>query len=259
MQLIIIVFDLLILFINIYYFFDINSQKDFKNIDLYFLKLNSKSFYQISKYLNLKYQIVYNINNTLEKCAKKTISLYFINFKNRPVHNFLINKTIEILKANYYVNIDPYNPDYIIYNMFGCKHLKSIYNNSIKIAFYTENQIPDFNTADYCIGHSHLNYLDRYLKIPYYFSLQLFFKKDEIKEIRKRNVNISNKKKFCAALISNIRVSDYFRINFINELNKYKVIDMGGTFRNNVGKIKNKLQFLSSSKFSIAIENAEGD
>ena len=156
-------------------------------------------------------------------------------------------------------NINPYNPDYLIYNMFGCKHLKNIYNNSIKIALYTENQIPDFNTADYCMGHSHLNYLDRYLKIPYYFALQLFFKKDEIKQIRKRNLNISNRTKFCAALISNIRVSDFFRINFINELNKYKLIDMGGAFRNNVGKIKNKLQFLSSYKFSIAMENTEGD
>ena len=171
MQLIIFIFDLLLLFINIYYFLDNNSKNNIKNIDLFFLKLNSKSFYQISKYLNLKYQIIYKFNNTLEKYAKKTISLYFINFKNRPVHSFLINKTIEILKANYYVK-DPYNPDYLIYNMFGCKHLQSKYNKSIKIALYTENQIPDFNTADYCMGHSHLNYLDRYLKI---FCLTIIF------------------------------------------------------------------------------------
>ena len=110
------------------------------------------------------------------------------------------------------------------------------------------------------MGHPHLNYLDRYLKIPYYFALQIYFKKDEIKEIRNNNLNISKRKKFCAALLSNVRHPGKFRINFINELNKYKVIDMGGTFRNNIGKkIENKIQFLSSYKFSIAMENSEGD
>ena len=34
---------------------------------------------------------------------------------------------------------------------------------------------------------------------------------------------------------------------------------MGGSFKNNVGMIKDKFQFLSSYKFSIAMENTEGD
>ena len=34
---------------------------------------------------------------------------------------------------------------------------------------------------------------------------------------------------------------------------------MGGRYRNNVGKIINKIKFLSSYKFSIAMENTEGD
>lgn len=45
----------------------------------------------------------------------------------------------------------------------------------------------------------------------------------------------------------------------INELNKYKQVDMGGRFMNNIGgPIKNKTEFLSSYKFSIAMENSEG-
>ena len=67
------------------------------------------------------------------------------------------------------------------------------------------------------------------------------------------------RKKFCAAVISNTLITDYFRINFINELNKYKIVDMGGKYNNNVGIIKNKIDFLSSYKFSIAMENTEGD
>ena len=34
---------------------------------------------------------------------------------------------------------------------------------------------------------------------------------------------------------------------------------MGGKYKNNVGKINNKIKFLQSYKFSIAMENTEGD
>ena len=76
----------------------------------------------------------------------------------------------------------------------------------------------------------------------------------------KRNKTLnSNKKKFCAAVISNNRSTDFFRLKFIEKLNKYKQIDMGGKYLNNVGYISNKIEFLSSYKFSIAMENSEGD
>ena len=65
--------------------------------------------------------------------------------------------------------------------------------------------------------------------------------------------------KFCAAIISNNRTYSKFRLNFIKQLNKYKKVDMGGKFNNNVGKIKNKISFLKKYKFSIAMENSEGD
>ena len=88
-----------------------------------------------------------------------------------------------------------------------------------------------------------------------------FFKveKDEIEVIRKKVLKNPLRKKFCAALISNNITTDNFRIDFINELNEYKEIDMGGIYRNNGGYIKNKLEFLSLYKFSIAMENTEGD
>ena len=65
--------------------------------------------------------------------------------------------------------------------------------------------------------------------------------------------------KFCAAVISNSVITDGFRLNFINELNNYKIVDMGGEYNNNVGKIHDKIEFLSSYKFSIAMENTEGE
>lgn len=50
------------------------------------------------------------------------------------------------------------------------------------------------------------------------------------------------------------------RLWFINELNKYKAIDMGGRYHNNIGRrAGNKVKFLSSYKFSFGMENSEGD
>ena len=40
-------------------------------------------------------------------------------------------------------------------------------NKAIKIAFFTENQLPDLNVADYAIGFGHINHLDRYFTFPY--------------------------------------------------------------------------------------------
>ena len=60
-------------------------------------------------------------------------------------------------------------------------------------------------------------------------------------------------------MINYINSTDGFRNKFINELSKYKTIDMGGIYKSNVGRIvRNKISFLSSYKFSIAMENSEG-
>ena len=68
------------------------------------------------------------------------------------------------------------------------------------------------------------------------------------------------KTKFCAAVISNHNNYSIFRLKFIKRLNEYKSVDMGGNFGNNIGKkVKNKIQFLSSYKFSISMENSDGD
>ena len=73
-------------------------------------------------------------------------------------------------------------------------------------------------------------------------------------------LNSPMRTKFCAAVISNNISTDGFRLKFINELNKYKTIDMGGKYLNNIGgPVENKIEFLSSYKFSIAMENSEGD
>ena len=136
--------------------------------------------------------------------------------------------------------------------MFGCSHLEDRYFNSTKIAFLTENMIPDFNTADYAISHSYINFLDKHFIYSYcFFNFTDFFHENDIDNARKKALSAPiDTKKFCAALITNDWFTDYFRNKFIDELDKYKKVDMGGRYKNNIGKRdKDKISFFSSYKF----------
>jgi len=258
----------ILLFINIFtiiinfYFKYVRKEKNFsfKNCDKIMIDFIKNSYKNISNLLNSKYLIINNnILNKTENLNKKKISLFFVDFipSYYTVPQYKILK--DLLKRRYELEIKPDNPDYLFLNVRGCKHLDKKYEKSIKIAFFTENQIPDLNIIDYAIGQSHISFLDRYFKRSYFLGLLFDFNNRYLKLIRNKVLNSYKRTKFCAAVISNTYWTDYFRLEFIEELNKYKHIDMGGTFKNNVGKIKNKINFLTSYKFSIAMENTEGN
>ena len=114
--------------------------------------------------------------------------------------------------------------------------------------------MPDLNCDDYFIAFYHINYLDRYFK-------KYLFPRIDFKEINAKRLEVLNspvRTKFCASIISNC--GGLFRLDFINKLNNYKKVDMGGRCHNNIdGQIKDKIKFLNEYKFSIAMENSEGD
>ena len=84
---------------------------------------------------------------------------------------------------------------------------------------------------------------------------------ESFKEIDSKRLEVINspiRKKFCAAVISNC--GPKFRMNFISKLNKYKKVDMRGICNNSFKeRVKDKIKFLSDYKFSIAMENSEGN
>ena len=220
-----------------------------KNNDYMIIKLLHKNYIDISKYLNNKYFILKNNNETK---SKKSLKLYSVDLFNRAFHIKWLEKR---LKDKFIIEYDKENPDYLIFNIFGNQHLNPKYKNAIKIAVFTENIIPDLNQVDYALGHAHINYLDRYFK----YSVFLWSNTKIINEKREEVLKSPIRKKFCAAVISNGNWNQ-FRNKFINELNKYKKVDMGGRFRNNIGvRVKNKFKFLSSYKFSLSMENSNGD
>ena len=257
---IIIILEVIILIANIIYMKKKKYYFKFRDIDKFLINSISHKYNEISEYLFLKFKsknstsINEELYNRTSNLTTKTVKVCKKNMHIRWVE--LMRKD---LKGKINLVIDEENPDYLLYATFGCENVLNKYNNTIKIAFFTENQLPDLNYADYAVGLGHINHLDRFFTFPY-FVYELNVRNIQIKDfeiIRNETLNSEIRKKFCAAVITN---PVGFRLNFLKELNKYKQIDMGGRFRNNVGgHVKNKIKFLKDYKFSLAMENSEAD
>ena len=257
---IVIILEIIILIGNIFYMYKYKLNFQFRDIDKFLLNSLSKKYNEISEFLYKKFHIKNrtSINEGLyNKTSNGTIKTVKVCRKNmHPRWIALIRKDLEGLIN---IELEEDNPDYLIYATFGCENTLNKYNNTIKIAFFTENQLPDLNFADYAVGLGHINHLDRFFTFPY-FVYELTKRNIKIKDfemVRNEVLNSRKREKFCAAVITN---PIGFRLNFIKELNKYKNIDMGGRFHNNVGGyVKDKIEFLKQYKFSLAMENSEAD
>lgn len=138
------------------------------------------------------------------------------------------------------------NPDYLFFSIFGNKHL----NYKCKKIFYTgENIAPPLNYCDYSFSFDYLND-ERNYRLPHYLLYDGYYELQKPKTIDESLV----KRKFCNFVVSNNACQE--RNSFYTELSKYKKVDSGGRFANNIGgPVDNKVNFQSDYKFSIAFEN----
>ena len=232
-----------------------NSISFLKFSDSKIIEICKKSFKDISSYLSNKFNLAnFNLHEKIENfySGKKRLKIKSIDlFDENRHYNWLMN----IIGDEFEIIIDRENPDYLIYNVFGDNDINISFQNCIRIAIYTENVMPDLNYADYALGHYHINYLDRYFK----YSVFLWMNLNDINKARKQAIVFrSIKDKFCGGVISNCKAD--FRNKFIEKLNNYKKVDMGGKCYNNIGRrVKNEIKFLMEYKFSIAMENSGGD
>ncbi len=162
------------------------------------------------------------------------------------VHRILLEK-YDVVQSD--------NPDYVIFGEFGGKNY-GIENriNCIKLFLSIENRSPNFDNTDYAIGIHYIDKGDRYFRKPtetfQLSAIQTVYNVTQVK-----NIDIKSKK-FCAWVVSNGGGSE--RNKFFDKLSQYKVVDSGGSFRNNVGgPVEDKLEFLSHYKFSICFENSK--
>jgi hypothetical protein len=138
------------------------------------------------------------------------------------------------------------NPDYLFFSIFGNKHL----NYKCKKIFYTgENIAPPLHYCDYSFSFDYLDD-ERNYRLPHYLLYDGYYELQRPKIIDE----ILAKRKFCNFVVSNNGCQE--RNNFYTELSKYKKVDSGGRFANNIGyAVDNKVKFQSEYKFSIAFEN----
>lgn len=181
----------------------------------------------------------------MNKMMKKKIRCYFTDFWG----GFDYKHHLGFLLSEYEIVLDKVNPDYLFYSCFGMNHLN--YDNSIKIFWCGENVIPDLNLCDYAISLSDIQCEDR--TFHYYFDLHL---KGKNYQVTLDKGNLLNRK-FCNFIYSNNWCSDPFREKIFKALSKYKRVDSGGSFLNNMGKrVGDKLAFQKQYKFTLAIENS---
>ena len=165
---------------------------------------------------------------------------------------------VHLLWSEKYDVVFSNDPQYVAYSCFGGEH--SNYKNAVKLFISLERVLPDFSECDYAIG-SYLieNMGDRYMRKPWTFPIISKYETlYNISQYWEEKGVISNKteKKFCAWVVSNGGCSE--RNRFFEMLSKYKKVDSGGGYMNNVGgKVRNKMEFLAKYKFSICFENGK--
>ena len=174
---------------------------------------------------------------------KKKIKIDFSDFWGGfdRTNNYFYNLLIE----EFDVEISN-NPDYLFFSVFGNQHQ----NYKCKKIFYTgENVAPPLGYCDYSFSFDYLDDARNY-RLPHYLLYDGYYEL-----VRPKILDESfAKRKFCNFVASNGNCRE--RNDFVIELSKYKKVDCGGRWMNNIGYIvSDKRKFQSEYKFSIAFEN----
>lgn len=169
------------------------------------------------------------------------------NFKNNSLIHILRKHLGYKFKFNF-----SNNPKYLLYNSFDDSHLD--YDKDCVRIFYTgENIRTDWNLADYGIDYDLLDFDERHLCFPLYF----LYTSDLKNAVKTHLLSNDKREKFCSFMVSN-GSADKIRDKFFEKLCKYKKVDSGGRWKNNIGGafIENKNAWLKNYKFNLCFENS---
>lgn len=187
---------------------------------------------------------------------KRTVKIKFIDywssFYDNEIEDCLI---MRILRKYYNVEICD-NADYVFFSTMGESHW-SVPDRCVKIYQTGENLVPDFNACDYAIGFEWMDYRDRYIRFPNY----LFYNKEMLQKMEHKHELPEDwdlkkeKPDFCSFVVSNYRNPK--RNEAFHKLCKYKKVDSGGRYLNNIGgkPVADKFAFESTHRFSLCFEN----
>ena len=155
------------------------------------------------------------------------------------------NYFYNLLKEEFDIEISN-NPDYLFFSVFGSQHQSY---RCTKIFYTGENVEPPLG---YCQWSFSFDYLDdnRNYRLPHYLLYDGYYELVRPKVIEESMLN----RNFCNFVASNGDCQE--RNQFVQQLSKYKKVDCGGRWMNNIGgSVSDKRKFQSEYKFSIAFEN----
>jgi hypothetical protein len=155
------------------------------------------------------------------------------------------NYFYNLLKEEFDIEISS-QPDYLFFSIFGNSH----YNYKCVKIFYTgENIAPPLGYCDYSFSFDYLDD-ERNYRLPHYLLYDGYYELERPKVIEESMAN----RKFCNFVASNGNCEE--RNQFVKQLSKYKMVDCGGRWMNNIGyAVTDKRKFQSEYKFSVAFEN----
>jgi len=174
---------------------------------------------------------------------KRKIKIDFSDFWGGfdKTNNYFYN----LLKEEFDIEISS-NPDYLFFSIFGNSHQNY---KCIKIFYTGENIAPPLGYCQYSFSFDYLNDSRNY-RLPHYLLYDGYYELARPKIIEDSLAN----RKFCNFVASNGNCQE--RNQFVIELSKYKKVDSGGRWMNNIGyAVSDKRKFQSEYKFSIAFEN----
>lgn len=176
----------------------------------------------------------------------KELSITFCDFW--PELNMEDNVFTNCLRKLTPVKINHENPDLVFYSYYGGSHFKY---RSLKIFYTGENIRPDYHACDFSLSFDY-PVDEKNFRFPLYALYgdvrQLCLPKEPMEILR-------SKTKFCNFVVSNPQGKE--RNQFFNLLNKYKKVDSGGRFKNNIGHlVDDKNMFVKEYKFTLAFENS---
>lgn len=152
------------------------------------------------------------------------------------------NYFYNLLKEDYEIEISN-NPDYLFFSVFGNNHQNY---KCVKI-FYTGENVPPPTYCDWSFSFEPT--WGNNFRLPHYLLYDGYY------ELVNKKVDESLlNRKFCNFVASNPNCPT--RNKFVEELSKYKKVDSGGRWMNNIGYVVgDKRKFQSEYKFSVAFEN----
>jgi hypothetical protein len=165
------------------------------------------------------------------------------------------NYFYNLLIQNYKVIIDEINPDLLIYSCYSEEYLKY---KCIRIFFTGENVRPDFTACDFAFSFDYKTRKNHF-RLPLYSLYidhhkmleQLTYEKTRLEAQKKWE----SKSKFCCMVVSNAKCQK--RLDFFENLSKFKKVDSGGKIFNNVGgPVEDKYDFIKDYKFVLSFENS---